>query len=530
MSPRERLWSWYLRYGPVAARAVAVLVVAALVLGLANEAWARVGGGHGSSGGSRGRSSGGGGFRSSGSSGFRGGGGGGGDGDGLALLVWLFWEHPLIGLALVVGVIVYSRYAQRSRTQAGTWRGEPAPVPAAGGGGVRGRGAPAGLRALQEGDPSFSLPLFIDFALLVVARAHRAGGAAAAEAALAPWLTEEARGALRALHPSGSRVLEVIVGTAAVHHADAGSSRSRIVLDLTLNLLSSVGGEERQVLVEERWTFSRAAGVVSPPPERLVVLCCAACGSSAEPRPDGTCVSCGVPRTNGASHWVVSAVARHHIEAVSRPDLTLGGGVEEGTRLPTVLAPDLVAARRAFEARHPDFSWSAFRATVVDTFLRLQAAWAAGKWEGARPYETDALFQQHRFWMERYARAGLRNANADVSVERVELCAVGRDAWLESVTVRVFARMKDWTEETATGRVVGGSKTEPRVFSEYWTFIRAVGGKRRADGGADNCPSCGAPLDRVSMAGVCGYCEAHITSGEFDWVLSRIEQDEVYGG
>ncbi len=30
------------------------------------------------------------------------------------------------------------------------------------------------------------------------------------------------------------------------------------------------------------------------------------------------------------------------------------------------------------------------------------------------------------------------------------------------------------------------------------------------------------------MAGICDYCGAKITSGDFDWVLSRIEQDEAY--
>ena len=30
------------------------------------------------------------------------------------------------------------------------------------------------------------------------------------------------------------------------------------------------------------------------------------------------------------------------------------------------------------------------------------------------------------------------------------------------------------------------------------------------------------------MAGSCDFCQAHVTSGEFDWVLSRIEQDESY--
>ena len=44
-----------------------------------------------------------------------------------------------------------------------------------------------------------------------------------------------------------------------------------------------------------------------------------------------------------------------------------------------------------------------------------------------------------------------------------------------------------------------------------------------------NCPNCGAPL-KVNNAGVCEFCGGKITSGEFDWVLSRIEQDESYAG
>ena len=29
---------------------------------------------------------------------------------------------------------------------------------------------------------------------------------------------------------------------------------------------------------------------------------------------------------------------------------------------------------------------------------------------------------------------------------------------------------------------------------------------------------------------MCGYCESRITTGEYDWVLSGIEQDEAYTG
>ena len=43
------------------------------------------------------------------------------------------------------------------------------------------------------------------------------------------------------------------------------------------------------------------------------------------------------------------------------------------------------------------------------------------------------------------------------------------------------------------------------------------------------CPNCGAPL-AISMAGHCTYCKAKVTGGDFDWVLSKIEQDESYAG
>jgi hypothetical protein len=32
------------------------------------------------------------------------------------------------------------------------------------------------------------------------------------------------------------------------------------------------------------------------------------------------------------------------------------------------------------------------------------------------------------------------------------------------------------------------------------------------------------------MAGACEHCGAHVTAGEFDWVLSKIEQDDTYRG
>jgi hypothetical protein len=75
---------------------------------------------------------------------------------------------------------------------------------------------------------------------------------------------------------------------------------------------------------------------------------------------------------------------------------------------------------------------------------------------------------------------------------------------------------------------VSGSNSLPREYSEYWTLIRGTSarGASRSD---TTCPRCGAPT-AVNMAGACEYCSAHVVAGEFDWVLSRIEQDETYQG
>jgi hypothetical protein len=110
----------------------------------------------------------------------------------------------------------------------------------------------------------------------------------------------------------------------------------------------------------------------------------------------------------------------------------------------------------------------------------------------------------------------------------VELARVVSDKYYHAITVRMFATGLDYTVRDSDGRVVGGSRTRERKYSEYWTLIR--GRNTRGRPSADkNCPSCGAPLS-INMAGNCTHCSARVTSGEFDWVLSRIEQDESYQG
>jgi hypothetical protein len=109
----------------------------------------------------------------------------------------------------------------------------------------------------------------------------------------------------------------------------------------------------------------------------------------------------------------------------------------------------------------------------------------------------------------------------------MELARVESDASFDAITVRFWGVSLDYTVNDE-GKVIVGSKSRERRYSEYWTLIRGAGrqGPTKTE---PVCPNCGAPL-AINMVGTCTYCQAKVTSGEFDWVLSRIEQDEAYTG
>ena len=143
------------------------------------------------------------------------------------------------------------------------------------------------------------------------------------------------------------------------------------------------------------------------------------------------------------------------------------------------------------------------------------------------PHDGHSLLGYLQFWVDEYKRQRLANHLDDARISRIALAKVQRDPYFDAITVRVFADGNDYTLD-AQGGVVGGSKTARRAYSEYWTLIRAASRKGPVVNDL-KCPNCGAPL-AISDAGDCTHCNAHVENGDFDWVLSKIEQDEVYTG
>ncbi len=78
------------------------------------------------------------------------------------------------------------------------------------------------------------------------------------------------------------------------------------------------------------------------------------------------------------------------------------------------------------------------------------------------------------------------------------------------------------------GKVTSGDRFKARSFTEYWTFIRSRDFSEKAYN-SHECQNCGAEI-KLNQAGKYEYCGTVVTSGNFDWALSRTRQDESYMG
>ncbi len=473
-----------------------------LILLLLAPSWARVGGGESYSGG---------------------GGSSGGDDAGLVyfiirILLELCIEYPVVGIPLTLAVIGGALYHfSRPSVKVQEWSSRVTPH----------RQGSTPVRDLQAVDPNFSRPLFLDFIGLLYTRAQ--SEKVQGLGSLAAYLSPEVRDRLE--KDAQSRALtavdEVIVGSVRlVSVTGLHEDYTTLAVALETNYTEHSPTGSQLYYSVETWFLRRRSGVLSKGPEEITRLACPSCGNPGEPTADGKCPFCDHLITDGSYAWQVSSIKVQ--QRNERPPMAVGGsGQEVGTDLPTAFQPDFPLRVKEFQTSHPDFSWPPFEARVEHVFRTLQQAWSAGAWEEVRPYETDSLFQTHRYFLTMLERQGLRNVLEDVAVEQVQGVRVEADAFFDSLTVRIYARMKDYTLDRQ-GQLVQGSRSTLRRFTEYWTFIRRTGYTKGRGTDPGRCPSCGAALDKVNMAGVCEYCGSKITSGDFDWVLSRIEQDEAY--
>jgi hypothetical protein len=497
----------------------------AVCLALAGDVLARVGGGQSYGGGN-------------------GGGGGGGDGAAGAiiwlifqvfrLLIYLTIEYPVVGIPIDILVacgVAYYFVKRARRTEPATPLGLDTRQDSS-------ENLPRQFEQLRKFDPNFSEIVFTDFCYALYGKAHDARGhGPTALDQFSPYLSEAARNALLQRNPGGLKEVKgIIIGALRIENV-SGLEKPLVNISLMFetNYTEVVGANgsatketprEMTYYVRERWHLERKRDVLSPPPAQATALHCPKCGAPLQKDTVGACAFCGTKVESGEFQWYVRGIGLLSREA--KGPLLTSDVPEAGTDLPSVVQPGFRDVRIEFEKNNPSFTWGEFQARARLIFDELQAAWSTLNWERARPHETDNLFQMHQYWIDAYKRQHLRNVLDQCRVTAMQPVKLQEDAFYNAITLRIGAQGYDYTVDQ-NGNVVSGSKTNLRYWSEYWTFIRNRKAKPVPASADLNCPNCGAPL-KVNNAGVCEFCGGKITSGEFDWVLSKIEQDESYAG
>jgi predicted lipid-binding transport protein (Tim44 family) len=183
------------------------------------------------------------------------------------------------------------------------------------------------------------------------------------------------------------------------------------------------------------------------------------------------------------------------------------------------------------QAKDPNFNQQMFLDRAQAAFFALQKAWMDRNLEPARVYMSDGIYHRWKTQIDAMIAAHKKNMLDNLVIGGVQIVKVQSDPNFDTITVRIDASAADYeVDDTTANKVIYGSR-QNQNFTEYWTFIRSGSARTKAGEGAEvtQCPNCGAPLS-INESGVCSYCKATVTSGQFGWVLDNITQASEWQG
>ena len=398
-----------------------------------------------------------------------------------------------------------------------------------GGAGVR-RALPPAIDAIRALDPGFELESFLqraEMTFFLVKRGIQNNDAAA----IRPYLNDTVFGAVsQNITQSKSQhrhaLLESLnIRGLAIEDANCTPQGQSLQVHFDLVYRAKMLDDSNSVVNDEgedrshgeRWTFTRAASARTALNGGVIASKCPACGAELRLGVDGVCAHCKASVTNGAVDWVVSDV---------QPAPYVGYSAESSLG---IAAPTVADGIATLISTDKDFAMPAFEVRVKTAFLALQDAWCNQKLDAGRAFMSPGAYFSWSAQLASMASEGRRNVLEHLEVRSIEPIRVIHGRVFDDLTVRISAAAADFDVD-AGGKIVFGDRSV-RPFKEDWTFQRSVGvATSNKPGTLENtCPSCGAPVS-LTQLGECRYCKAAVTSGKFDWVVSRIDQEDGSGG
>lgn len=469
------------------------------------------GGGGGGSGGGGGHSGGGGSY--TGSGGYTGSSGYGGGGLGI---LGVFLVFGFIGLIILL--IVFFALRGRGGTPEYTeYQQEPErPDPS------------AGLDAIKAADPVFELESFLQrsqMAFFLVKKAWQdldvhAGRMYLTPEAFQPWSASVEEVRAQGLRP----VLENLnVQGLWVASAQRGQVRDAIVVHFDVvaapHYIDATTGQVRSGTTTDQragedWLFERDAGTLTVQSGGVTAQKCPSCGAPLQLDEVGQCRFCKADVTSGKFDWVVAAMDTSEFQ---------GGG----TPAPAMVGEPIEDGMARIAAADAGFKQDAFLNRAYLGFMALEQCWMDRNLDAGRVYMSPGLYMSWSAQVQQLIQLHKKNILENLRVTNMQVARVGHSDGYDNITVRIDATCADYEVDEQTGKIIFGSKHES-PFAEYWTFQRSAGAQTKNGGIIEKiCPNCGAPL-QINQVGECQYCKAAVTSGRFDWVLSRIDQENEW--
>jgi predicted lipid-binding transport protein (Tim44 family) len=386
---------------------------------------------------------------------------------------------------------------------------------------------PADIATIGARDPGFEIETFLqraEMSYFLVKRGIQNNDAAAVRPYLNDALFSETTRLIGQSKTQHRHTLLESLNVRAVHLVNAGCNDQGQTLEVHFDLVyraKSVDDANRVLADEgndgrhgERWTFVRSPSARTSSIGNVTASRCPACGAELNLSLDGVCTHCKASVTNGSVDWVVANIRpAPFVGYTSESQLAAG-------------APSVAEGVALMRSSDPAFSIDAFRVRVRTAFVALQDAWCHQHLDTARAFLSPGAYFAWRAQLETMAAEGRRNVMERLQVQSIQPMRLVHGRVFDDLTVRITAACADY-EIDKDGKIVFGDRTV-RPFTEEWTFQRSAGATTSNKPGTleNTCPSCGAPVS-LTQIGECRYCKAAVTTGRFDWVVSRIEQEDM---
>jgi hypothetical protein len=180
-----------------------------------------------------------------------------------------------------------------------------------------------------------------------------------------------------------------------------------------------------------------------------------------------------------------------------------------------------------FLKNNPDFNVDEFYSKVKKAFTEVQVAWGKGDIQSVRRFISDGVYQRFNTQLKMMAVLKQKDIISNIAVENTYIDRSETDGAYDILHVGIRAGMSDQfvCQTMPQLNSPGGYES----FTEYWSFIRKRGKEKKDIYSTNNCPKCSAALpEKMGDSGRCRYCGTLVNSGEYDWVLAEITQQDDY--